>query len=56
MSEVRVSASISELDMLGLITVKQQYKGRYARIRLVAPNISKEMVKGLLALGKRASG
>ncbi len=48
LSKVRVSAFISELDMLGLITAKQQYKGRYGRIRLVTSNISKEKVKGLL--------
>lgn len=34
--------------MLGLISAKQQYKGRYGRIRLVASNISKEKVQGLL--------
>ncbi|MGZ4849034.1 MAG: Cdc6/Cdc18 family protein [Halobacteriota archaeon] len=48
LSKVRVSAFISELDMLGLISAKQQYKGRYGRIRLVASNISKEKVQGLL--------
>jgi hypothetical protein len=34
--------------MLGLISARKFYKGRYGRIRLVASNISKEKVHGLL--------
>jgi len=32
--------------MLGFIRAKKFYKGRYGRIRLVAPNISKEKCIG----------
>ena len=48
LSKVRISSFISELDMLGLISAKKFYKGRYGRIRLVASNVSKERVEGLL--------
>lgn len=48
LSKVRISSFISELDMLGLISARKFYKGRYGRIRLVASNISKERVQGLL--------
>jgi cell division control protein 6 len=48
LSKVRISSFISELDMLGLINARKFYKGRYGRIRLVASNISKEKVHGLL--------
>jgi hypothetical protein len=34
--------------MLGFIRAKKFYKGRYGRIGLVAPNISKEKVHRLL--------
>lgn len=40
--------------MLGLISAKKFYKGRYGRIRLVASNISKEKVYGLLHEGAQA--
>ena len=39
---------ISELDMLGLISAKKFYKGRYGRMRPEASTISKEKVRGLL--------
>lgn len=49
LSKVRVSNFIAELDMLGLITSKKVYKGRYGRIRLVSPNIPIEKVLPILA-------
>jgi cell division control protein 6 len=48
LSKARISSLISELDMLGLISARKFYKGRYGRIRLVVSNISKEKVHGLL--------
>lgn len=48
LSKARISSLISELDMLGLISARKFYRGRYGRIRLVASNISKEKVHGLL--------
>lgn len=48
LSKARISSLISELDMLGLISARKFYRGRYGRIRLVASNISKEKVRGLL--------
>ena len=48
LSKVRVSTFIAELDMLGLITAKKVYKGRYGRIRLVSPNIPIEKVLPIL--------
>jgi Cdc6-like AAA superfamily ATPase len=48
LSKVRVSSFFAELDMLGLSSARKFYKGRYGRIRLVASNISKEKVHGLL--------
>lgn len=48
LSKVRISSFISELDMLGLVSAKKFYKGRYGRIRLVASNVSKERVERLL--------
>ncbi len=34
--------------MLGLISARKFYKGRYGGIRLVASNVSKERIEGLL--------
>jgi len=42
LSKARISSRISELDMLGLISARKLYKGRYGRTRLVASNVSKE--------------
>jgi len=49
LSKVRVSSFIAELDMLGLISAKKLYRGRYGRIRLVSPNIPIEKVLPILA-------
>jgi len=42
LSKIRVSILISELDMLGLIDARVMSRGRYGRVRLVRPVISKE--------------
>jgi cell division control protein 6 len=49
LSKSRISTFISELDMLGLITTRNVYRGRYGRVRLVSPHASKEKVLGILA-------
>ena len=49
LSKVRISNFIAELDMLGLISAKKVYRGRYGRIRLVSPNVPREKVLPILA-------
>ncbi len=49
LTKVRVSNFISELDMLGLITTRKVYRGRYGHTRTIVPNVTKAKVQAVLS-------
>jgi len=46
--KVRISNFISELYMLGLISAREEYRGRYGHTRVINPNLSEEKMQKIM--------